>query len=158
MCTQKTEVHGGFYITIRSVHWLLEKENVYLQVQDSCWSNLRSKAYEYLFFSPIKYTEHRTTRKMTLVNVVLESLADGISAERAVFVSASPKLLWKRNSGNNIRGSSQHQNQMKHLWEHKWNVLGMQKQPTMQTEKTLQEITSIKLLQFLLKCTATAPL
>lgn len=104
MCTQKTEVHGGFYITIRSVHWLREKENVYLQIQDSYWNNLRSKAYEYLIFSPIKYTEHRTTRKMTLVNLVLESLADGISAERAIFMSASPKLLWKRNSGNDIRG------------------------------------------------------
>lgn len=64
MCTQKNpKVHGGFYITMQSVHWLLEKENIYLQVQDSYWNNLQNKAYEYLLFSPVKYTEHITIRK-----------------------------------------------------------------------------------------------
>jgi len=42
---------------------------------------------------------------MTLVNLVLESLADGIFAERTGFMFASPWLLWKRNSGNGIGGS-----------------------------------------------------
>lgn len=41
---------------------------------------------------------------MTLVNLVLESLADGIFSERAAFMFASPKLLWKRNGGNGIGG------------------------------------------------------
>lgn len=41
---------------------------------------------------------------MTLVNLVLESLADGIFSERTIFMFASPKLLWKRNSGKDIRG------------------------------------------------------
>lgn len=77
-------------------------ENVHLQGQDSYWNNLWSEGYEYLIFSLVKYTERRTTRKMTLVNLVLESLADGIFSERAIFMSASPKLLWKRNSRNNI--------------------------------------------------------
>ena len=66
MCTKKLEieVHGSFYITIQSVYGLLEKENIYLQVQDSYWKNLQNKAYEYLLFSPIKYIEHRTIRKI----------------------------------------------------------------------------------------------
>lgn len=36
--------------------------------------------------------------------------------------------------------SPQHQNKPKHTSEHKWNVLGMQKQPTMQTENIFNKL------------------
>lgn len=76
---------------------------------------------------------------MTLVCLVLESLTDGIFSERTTFVP--PKLLWKRNSGKWHQGaSSQHRNKPKHLSEHKWNVLSMQKQTTMQTEKIFSKL------------------
>lgn len=111
MCTKKKlkkkfEVHGGSYITIQSVHWLLEK--IHLQIQDGYWNNLQNKAYEYLLFSPVKYTEHVTIKrinKMRRVNLVLESLADGIFSERTIFMFASPiSFLWERKGGDGIRG------------------------------------------------------
>lgn len=49
-----------------SVHRLLEKESIYLQFQDSYWNDLQNKAYEYLLFSPAKYTEHILSEKMKL--------------------------------------------------------------------------------------------
>lgn len=52
----------------------------------------------------------------------------------------SPKLVGKSDGtwGLSIK---------RHLSEHKWNVLSMHHQPTMQAEKNLQWITSIKLLK-----------
>lgn len=41
---------------------------------------------------------------MTRVNLVLESLADGIFSERTIFLFASPKFLRERKTGNGIRG------------------------------------------------------
>lgn len=46
-----------------SVHWLLEKESIYLQFQDSYRNDLQNKAYEYLLFSPAKYTENILSEK-----------------------------------------------------------------------------------------------
>lgn len=46
-----------------SVHQLLEKKNIYLLFQDSYWNDLQNKAYEYLLFSPAKYTENILSEK-----------------------------------------------------------------------------------------------
>lgn len=66
---------------------------------------------------------------------------------------ASPQLLWKRNSGNGIGGffTASEQNKRKHLSEHKRNVLGMQKQPTMQTEKIFNKLQASNYSNFSLK-------
>lgn len=107
------------------------KENAYLQVEASgTASRVRLMNACLAVLSNIL-----NTLALTPVSLGLESLADGIFSAEAIFLFASPRFHWKR-TGNGA--GILHGVRTKHLSEHNWNVLGMQKQPTMQTEKKLQ--------------------
>lgn len=109
-------------------------------------------------FSPVKCIEHITIRKIKRHLRILfwnlslmgffQKMASFFS-EKAISVLASPRLLLERNGGNGIRGLFTASEPNKS--GHRWNVLSMQKQPTMQTEKFFYKLQAQKYSNFSLK-------